>query len=60
MFALFDALQNSLYPDEKEPEASPLMKYSEQEGQKYEESILVTVLGDNYMEFIDQETGQWE
>ena len=53
MFALFDALQNSLYPDEKEPEASPLMKYSEQEGQKYEESIVVTVLGDNYMEFID-------
>lgn len=26
----------------------------------YEESILVTILGENYMEFINQETGEWE
>lgn len=26
----------------------------------YEESILVTVLGENYHQFISQETGDWE
>jgi len=33
-----------------------------QESQRstYEESILVTILGENYLEFINQETGEWE
>ena len=58
---LFEALQNSLYPDNKEPEKSPTRKKDVEEvGKSYEESILVTILGDNYAEFINQETGQWE
>ena len=61
LFTLFDALQNSLYPDEKEPEdASPGLRDTESTRQTYEESILVTILGDNYVEFINQDTGQWE
>jgi len=33
-----------------------------QESQRftYEESILVTILGENYLEFINQESGEWE
>ena len=33
---------------------SPSQKFT------YEESILVTVLGENYQQFINQDTGEWE
>ena len=73
LFTLFDVFQNSLYandpevaardsvigsngalnPDEAKSEGQDSQKFS------YEESILVTILGENYLQFINQETGEW-
>lgn len=74
LFNLFDVFQNSLYANDPEVAARDSvigsnggLKSDEQrsEGQdsqkfSYEESILVTILGENYLQFINQETGEWQ
>lgn len=74
LFTLFDVFQNSLYANDPEVAArdsvigsagalkSDEAKSEGQDSQKfsYEESILVTILGENYLQFINQETGEWQ
>lgn len=74
LFTLFDVFQNSLYANDPEVAArdsvigsnggpkSDDAKSDGQESQKfsYEESILVTILGENYLQFINQDTGEWQ
>ena len=61
LFKLFDIFQTSLYAND--PEALNDGEMSEaQDSQRftYEESILVTILGKDYPQFINEETGEWE
>ena len=70
LFTLFDIYQNSLYANDPEvlrgasraSSRAGSAKAMSEASQRftYEESILVTILGENYMEFINQETGEWE
>ena len=67
---MFDIYQKSLYANDPEvlrggsraSARSGSDKAMSEASQRftYEESILVTILGENYMEFINQETGEWE
>lgn len=58
LFRLFDILQNSLYAND--PEAVENGESEAEDRFTYEESILVTILGENYKEFINEETQEWE
>ena len=69
LFTLFDIFQTALYANDPEvARGSGLGAGGEGDGKSeaesqrftYEESILVTILGENYLEFINQETGEWE
>jgi uncharacterized membrane protein YcgQ (UPF0703/DUF1980 family) len=68
---LFDIFQTSLYANDpevlKESRASARSGAESQKAMSeasqrftYEESILVTILGEDYMNFINQDTGEWE
>ena len=54
LFRLFDILQNSLYAND--PEAIENGESEADDRFTYEESILVTILGENYKQFINEET----
>lgn len=58
LFRLFDILQNSLYAND--PEAVENAESEAEDRFTYEESILVTILGENYKQFINEETQEWE
>jgi hypothetical protein len=60
LFRLFDIFQTSLYAND--PDAVNDEGSEAQDSQRftYEESILVTLLGKDYLQFINEETGEWE
>ena len=58
LFRLFTILQDSLYAND--PEAVEDGGSEAEDKFTYEESILVTILGENYKEFINEETQEWE
>ena len=60
LFRLFDIFQTSLYAND--PDAVNEEGSEAQDSQRftYEESILVTILGKDYLQFINEETGEWE
>jgi len=65
LFNLFDILQMSLYSNDPEANKSEQMsdrQSSVHESQRftYEESILITILGENYQDFINPDTGEWD
>ena len=56
LFILFDSFQQTLYSND------PQIAGTQEAGQQkvmYEESILMTLLGADYIQFIDSETGEW-
>lgn len=70
LFTLFDIFQSSLFANDPEIAKDPGSQKGSQKGSSkseaqdntftYEESILVFFLGPNYLDFINQETGEWE
>lgn len=58
VFMLFDAWQECLYSNDPAVQST---QNKEGQGQRviYEESILMTLLGPDYLSLISQETGEW-
>ena len=59
LFRMFEIFQSSLYSGDREEE-----KNQEPDAQStnftWEESILVTLLGENYLQFVNAESGEWQ
>ncbi|CDW76407.1 pyrroline-5-carboxylate reductase [Stylonychia lemnae] len=55
LFMMFDTFQEALYSND--PNVNP---NNQGEQAVYEESILLTILGQEYHRFISKETGEWE
>lgn len=59
LFNIFDSFQNALYSGEAQAAIKDDKEGIDEDKAIYEESILITILGDNYMDFIDSATGEW-
>jgi hypothetical protein len=59
LFNVFDSFQNTFYSGEAQVAMKDQTAGEDDDKAIYEESILVTVLGENYMDFIDPSTGEW-
>ena len=62
LFAIFDAYQECLYSNDHQILQGTNHQTEQLAAEKrviYEESILMTLLGTDYMQFIQQDTGNW-
>lgn len=59
LFNIFDNFQNAFYSGEAQVAMKDQKQGIEEDKAVYEESILITILGESYMDFIDSETGEW-
>lgn len=59
LFNIFDSFQAAFYSGETQTTMAEEKQEIDEDKAVYEESILITILGENYMEFIDQSTGEW-
>ncbi|CAI2370587.1 unnamed protein product [Moneuplotes crassus] len=59
LFNIFDAFQNTFYTGEAQESLEDKKEEVDEDRAIYEESILITVLGENYSDFIDPNTGEW-
>mmetsp|Transcript_869 Transcript_869/g.744 ORF Transcript_869/g.744 Transcript_869/m.744 type:complete len:131 (-) Transcript_869:19-411(-) len=58
LFNVFDNFQNTFYGGEAQAAGDEKAGVDDDKA-IYEESILITLLGENYIDFIDQSTGEW-
>jgi len=59
LFNLFDWFQTTFYSGEAQVAMEDQKQEIDEDKAVYEESILITVLGEGYMDFIDSSSGEW-
>ena len=59
LFNIFDSFQSAFYSGETQIAMKDDKGAVDDDKAIYEESILITILGENYMDFIDPTTGEW-